>query len=444
MRSFHDRGFTLIELLVVVAIIAILAAILFPVFAKAREKARQATCVNNQRQIVTLALIYAQDNDEILPASTTFWQQLNPAAGILKCPTAGNKILNAYAHNIQLSSKALGDVANPTSTWVTGDGDSIANQRQNRHDGSIVLSYLDGHVLLTTLVLPPSPLMEVTFNGTTTDTQFAVNRYYLSTGLQETVKDYCYMRDKVGNNAAFLKQGGPSGMSGDLYWDVTGSDPSITAMGSGSRLEYGAWHDQNTPAGGKMFSDLWGTSLTNISVTGWYKAYTPITGAARLIDGSSSVNPYPGIQILATNNTAGYQPDNNWSIAIYDSPTPNRFVTDDTASNLKYGATNTWIFFAVSYNSMTNAFKAYIGSQSASVTQVGGSIQASDTNHPFYPLQFNSDVMCFGNNNTTASARYFNGGLDNIRLYGANNASGTLSQSQFEAIRQMDMNNGAF
>ena len=53
------RGFTLIELLVVIAIIAILAAILFPVFAKAREKARQASCESNLKQIELAALQYA-------------------------------------------------------------------------------------------------------------------------------------------------------------------------------------------------------------------------------------------------------------------------------------------------------------------------------------------------------------------------------------------------
>src|SRR5664279_2671514 len=65
------RGFTLIELLVVIAIIAILAAILFPVFAKAREKARQSSCSSNVKQIALGALMYAQDYDEILPCA---WQ----------------------------------------------------------------------------------------------------------------------------------------------------------------------------------------------------------------------------------------------------------------------------------------------------------------------------------------------------------------------------------
>jgi prepilin-type N-terminal cleavage/methylation domain-containing protein len=50
-KQVNRHGFTLIELLVVIAIIAILAAILFPVFARAREKARQTTCTSNQRQI---------------------------------------------------------------------------------------------------------------------------------------------------------------------------------------------------------------------------------------------------------------------------------------------------------------------------------------------------------------------------------------------------------
>ncbi|MFW5866666.1 MAG: type II secretion system protein, partial [Armatimonadota bacterium] len=61
------RGFTLIELLVVIAIIAILAAILFPVFARAREKARQSSCLSNIKQASLGVLMYTQDYDERIP-----------------------------------------------------------------------------------------------------------------------------------------------------------------------------------------------------------------------------------------------------------------------------------------------------------------------------------------------------------------------------------------
>src|SRR6201992_1021500 len=62
-----QTAFTLIELLVVIAIIAILAAILFPVFAQAREKARQASCMSNLKQIGLGVMQYVQDFDELYP-----------------------------------------------------------------------------------------------------------------------------------------------------------------------------------------------------------------------------------------------------------------------------------------------------------------------------------------------------------------------------------------
>ena len=123
----HQRGhqgFTLIELLVVIAVIAILAAILFPVFAKVREKARQTTCLSNIKQLSLANVQYAQDYDETYvrvkqlgptaagnpqsleapqdepPGFATYliWSgMLEPytkSTGILACPTAGYSIVS--------------------------------------------------------------------------------------------------------------------------------------------------------------------------------------------------------------------------------------------------------------------------------------------------------------------------------------------------------------
>jgi prepilin-type N-terminal cleavage/methylation domain-containing protein len=95
-----NSGFTLIELLVVIAIIAILAAILFPVFAKVREKARQISCASNIKQLALGVLQYNQDYDGRFPigaddniyfsAGTLSWQgRIQPyvkSLGVYTCP----------------------------------------------------------------------------------------------------------------------------------------------------------------------------------------------------------------------------------------------------------------------------------------------------------------------------------------------------------------------
>jgi prepilin-type N-terminal cleavage/methylation domain-containing protein/prepilin-type processing-associated H-X9-DG protein len=103
----RPRGFTLIELLVVIAIIAILAAILFPVFARAREKARQASCMSNLKQITLAALMYLQDYDERMIFNHTganvggrwheWWTNLQPYCKnwqLFKCPSSSVNIYN--------------------------------------------------------------------------------------------------------------------------------------------------------------------------------------------------------------------------------------------------------------------------------------------------------------------------------------------------------------
>jgi prepilin-type N-terminal cleavage/methylation domain-containing protein/prepilin-type processing-associated H-X9-DG protein len=90
------RGFTLIELLVVIAIIAILAAILFPVFAQAREKARQITCVSNQKEIALATMMYVQDYDETFPLCYfPYPDPSHPGTGFTEWST----VVNPYIKN---------------------------------------------------------------------------------------------------------------------------------------------------------------------------------------------------------------------------------------------------------------------------------------------------------------------------------------------------------
>lgn len=158
-RPTHHQGFTLIELLVVIAIIAILAAILFPVFAKAREKARQTQCLSNQRQIALSFTMWAQENDEKLPAADANWAtSIGMSGKVMLCPTQGKNVSggNSYGYNIGCSNKALGEITDPTTRVLTADctastADHVLARLVNydfRHDQKMILSYVDGHVAL--------------------------------------------------------------------------------------------------------------------------------------------------------------------------------------------------------------------------------------------------------------------------------------------------------
>jgi len=177
------RGFTLIELLVVIAIIAILAAILFPVFARAREKARQTSCLSNVKQLMLAVMQYAQDYDETLPVAShwaandnhlpsltnTYWYEaLEPYIAntqLLVCPSqsSGNPSAGApgygwnyqefgYTHSsgaLQYHySTPLGEIASPAQSILLGDCEdrnargSSGSRYLYRRDATLPLSLL--------------------------------------------------------------------------------------------------------------------------------------------------------------------------------------------------------------------------------------------------------------------------------------------------------------
>ncbi len=176
------RGFTLIELLVVIAIIAILAAILFPVFARAREKARQTSCLSNVKQIVLADLMYAQDYDERMAPN---WNYPDPSGGngsycsdgpyrairlqlllpyimneeIRFCPSGYSTVCcSPYARSYHpISGQGgvkLGAFQAPANTVMWGEatvyleiaiGDVLGYTNNKAHNGGQNLGYNDGH-----------------------------------------------------------------------------------------------------------------------------------------------------------------------------------------------------------------------------------------------------------------------------------------------------------
>ena len=121
-------GFTLIELLVVIAIIAILAAILFPVFARAREKARQTSCLSNLKQLALADQMYAQDYDETI-ASYRSHMPGTAEPGDLEYNY--RDMLQPYLMNEQIWECPSGDAAVGYSPNITSIG--ITTPADNRH-----------------------------------------------------------------------------------------------------------------------------------------------------------------------------------------------------------------------------------------------------------------------------------------------------------------------
>ncbi|HZT41701.1 MAG TPA: DUF1559 domain-containing protein [Chthonomonadaceae bacterium] len=113
----RNKAFTLIELFVVIAIIAILAAILFPVFAQAREKARAISCLSNIKQLGTASMMYTQDYDEQFIPSAIYYNYSGPAQGWVWWQA----LIQPYTKSIQINhcpdSQTLWNI--PSISWLS-------------------------------------------------------------------------------------------------------------------------------------------------------------------------------------------------------------------------------------------------------------------------------------------------------------------------------------
>ncbi len=140
----RKSGFTLIELLVVIAIIAILAAILFPVFARAREKARQTSCLSNVKQLGLGFLMYAQDYDDHLPPMSNpggrWYVLIDPYIKnrqILRCPSS--KFAISYGVSYRNLAEDVGAGGRGCGlAYIDEPAEALMLGETQRHNGSSV------------------------------------------------------------------------------------------------------------------------------------------------------------------------------------------------------------------------------------------------------------------------------------------------------------------
>src|SRR5436853_34441 len=147
-QSNTKAGFTLIELLVVIAIIAILAAILFPVFAKARERARATSCVSNLKQMGIAHKMYLDDYDYVF-APNVGYNNLGTTAGGTKTWTDAFSTYN----------KALGTFSCPS------DNHTFSYSRDTYEAGHAETDVTDGTKFIDIMEAPGSGIKAAQFGA---------------------------------------------------------------------------------------------------------------------------------------------------------------------------------------------------------------------------------------------------------------------------------------
>jgi prepilin-type N-terminal cleavage/methylation domain-containing protein/prepilin-type processing-associated H-X9-DG protein len=151
------HGFTLIELLVVIAIIAILAAILFPVFAKAREKARQASCQSNLKQLGLSVIMYIADYDQRYPMN---W--FRSACGVTEIQSYWGDVVYPYVRNSQLytcPSSNYGIRTCPADGGGNGRGRGVLTAGYGSNCQGPIANAANGPVTETNIVNPAQNVM---------------------------------------------------------------------------------------------------------------------------------------------------------------------------------------------------------------------------------------------------------------------------------------------
>ncbi len=140
------RTMRLVELVAAVAVVAVVGAIVFPTFARSREKARQSNCLSNVKQIMLGMGMFAEDYDGRLPNALTWVDDLQPYTKneqIFNCPHHSTAQMDSYAMVRRYSGVKLEDIDNLAETIIIYEAEN--GQPAYRHNGGMNVGYADGH-----------------------------------------------------------------------------------------------------------------------------------------------------------------------------------------------------------------------------------------------------------------------------------------------------------